>query len=430
MAYIGQGWPYEVRTGRSIDTFTVNNGAGPYTLSREVVGGDPVDVEVFLDNVRQQPISAYTIGGTGGSLNKQLTFTATPTASTVFYVIHEGAPGYEASTVAAGAVTNSQLATSAITGFAAEGTVADDDVILMFDTSASALKKITRANFKSVEVATTLNNVGDVTITSNSNGELIKWNGSAWINNTLAEAGIAPVASPTLTGDVTLTGAASNAVWDASDNALEFADNAWVKFGTGADLAIYHDSNNSYIHDSGTGMLVVRSNHFRVNSADNTEILFQGEENGAVTLYHNSASKIATSASGVTVTGTVAMTGGPAAGIDTTQTFTKAQRGEIVTLSSASTVTIDMATSNNFYIVLGHNVTFANPSNRIKGQSGSIIISQDSTGGRTVSWGSNWDFIGGTAPTFTTTANATDRIDYIVRENNGGIHAVFTANYS
>ena len=231
MAYIGQGWPYEVRTGRSIDTFTVNNGAGPYTLSREVVGGDPVDVEVFLDNVRQQPISAYTIGGTGGSLNKQLTFTATPTASTVFYVIHEGAPGYEANTVAAGAVTNSQLATSAITGFAAEGTVADDDVILMFDTSASALKKITRANFKSVEVATTLNNVGDVTITSNSSGELIKWNGSAWINNTLAEAGIAPVASPTLTGDVTLTGAAANAVWDASDNALEFADNAKATFG-------------------------------------------------------------------------------------------------------------------------------------------------------------------------------------------------------
>ena len=428
MAYIGQGWPYEVKSGRTIDTFTVNNGAGPYTLSREVVGGDPVDVEVFLDNVRQQPISAYTIGGTGGSLNKQLTFTATPTASTVFYVIHEGAPGYEANTVAAGAVTNSQLATSAITGFAAEGTVADDDVILMFDTSASALKKITRANFKSVEVATTLNNVGDVTITSNSSGELIKWNGSAWINNTLAEAGIAPVASPTLTGDVTLTGAAANAVWDASDNALEFADNAKATFGAGTDLSIYHDGSHSYITDGGTGNLKITASQLDVVGTGETMATFV--DDGAVTLYHNNASKIATSASGVTVTGTVAMTGGPAAGIDTTQTFTKAQRGEIVTLSSASTVTIDMATSNNFYIALGHNVTFANPSNRIKGQSGSIIIAQDGTGGRTVSWGSNWDFIGGTAPTFTTTANATDRIDYLVRENNGGIHAVHTANYS
>ena len=174
-----------------------------------------------------------------------------------------------------------------ITGMAAASpaAAADDDVILVYDTSASALKKMTRGNFKTAAISA-LNDITNVTITSIASGELLKWNGSAWINNTLAEAGIAPVASPTLTGDVTLTGAASNAVWDASDNALEFADNAWVKFGTGADLAIYHDSNNSYIHDSGTGMLVVRSNHFRVNSADNTEILFQGEENGAVTLYH------------------------------------------------------------------------------------------------------------------------------------------------
>lgn len=36
-----------------------------------------------------------------------------------------------------------------------------------------------------------LGNLGDVTITSIANGEILRWNGSAWINNTLAEAGIA-----------------------------------------------------------------------------------------------------------------------------------------------------------------------------------------------------------------------------------------------
>ena len=427
MAYIGANWPDLQAPGRMVETFTVNAGAGPYTLARRVVGGDPADIEVFIDNVRQQPTTAYTIGGTGNNIEKQITFTAAPTNGIAFYVVHVGPPVWELAP-AESSVTNTKLATSSITGHTAETTVADDDVILMYDTSASALRKITRANFKSVEVATTLNNVGDVTITSNSSGEILKWNGSAWINNTLAEAGIAPVASPTLTGDVTLTGAASNAVWDASDNALEFADNAKATFGAGTDLSIYHDGSHSYITDGGTGNLKITASQLDVVGTGETMATFV--DDGAVTLYHNNASKIATSASGVTVTGTVAMTGGPAAGIDTTQTFTKAQRGEIVTLSSASTVTIDMATSNNFYIALGHNVTFANPSNRIKGQSGSIIISQDSTGGRTVSWGSNWDFIGGTAPTFTTTANATDRIDYLVRENNGGIHAVFTANYS
>ena len=396
MAYIGQGWPYEVRTGRSIDTFTVNNGAGPYTLSREVVGGDPVDVEVFLDNVRQQPISAYTIGGTGGNLNKQLTFTATPTASTVFYVIHEGAPGYEANTVAAGAVTNSQLATSAITGFAAEGTVADDDVILMFDTSASALKKITRANFKSVEVATTLNNVGDVTITSNSSGELIKWNGSAWINNTLAEAGIAPVASPTLTGDVTLTGAAANAVWDASDNALEFADNAKATFGASGDLQIYHDGSHSYISDTYTGSLLLLADTVEIKKYGANERMATFTVDGACSLYHDNAVKITTTSQGAFITGSLTAT---------TNTDT----------SNSGSVTLDFAANQNFVLTLTGNVTLANPSTEQVGQSGIICCIQDGTGSRTLSLGTDYETAGGAGITLSTAANAVDIIPYFVK---------------
>jgi hypothetical protein len=41
----------------------------------------------------------------------------------------------------------------------------------------------------------TLDLIGDVTITSNSSGEILKWSGSAWINQTLAEAGIQPAPS-------------------------------------------------------------------------------------------------------------------------------------------------------------------------------------------------------------------------------------------
>ena len=47
-------------------------------------------------------------------------------------------------------------------------------------------------------------NLSDVTISSIASGEILKWNGSAWINNTLAEAGIAPVASPDFTTAVNL----------------------------------------------------------------------------------------------------------------------------------------------------------------------------------------------------------------------------------
>ena len=114
---------------------------------------------------------------------------------------------------------------------------------------------------------------------------------------------------------------------------------------------------------------------------------------------------------------------------DTTATWTAGQRGEITALTSATTITIDMADSNNFSVTLAHNATFANPSNLTAGQSGSIFITQDGTGSRTGSWGSQWDFVGGSAPTLTTTAAAVDRIDYVVRSASS-IHAVASLNLS
>jgi hypothetical protein len=126
---------------------------------------------------------------------------------------------------------------------------------------------------------------------------------------------------------------------------------------------------------------------------------------------------------------TTATAGTDYAGIDTAQTFTKGQRGEITTLTDGATITPDMADSNNFTVTLGGSRTLANPSNLTAGQSGSIFLVQDGTGSRTLAYGSQYDFIGGTAPTLSTAANAVDRIDYVVRTT-GSIHCVFTANYS
>jgi hypothetical protein len=126
---------------------------------------------------------------------------------------------------------------------------------------------------------------------------------------------------------------------------------------------------------------------------------------------------------------TAATAGTDYAGLATAQSFTKAQRGAIVTLTDGSTITPDFADGNNYTVTLGGNRTLANPTNLTAGQSGSIFVVQDGTGSRTLAYGSYWDFSGGTAPTLTTTANAIDRIDYVVRSTTS-IHAVFTANYS
>ena len=109
--------------------------------------------------------------------------------------------------------------------------------------------------------------------------------------------------------------------------------------------------------------------------------------------------------------------------------WTKAQRGAIVVLADGATITPDMDDGNNFSVTLGGNRDLANPSNLTAGQTGSIYVTQDGTGSRTLSYGTYWDFAGGAAPTLTTSAAAVDRIDYIVRTTTS-IHAVATLAYS
>lgn len=102
---------------------------------------------------------------------------------------------------------------------------------------------------------------------------------------------------------------------------------------------------------------------------------------------------------------------------DAAQTWTKGQRGEVTALTDGATITADFSDSNHFSVTLGGNRTLANPTNLTAGQSGCIWITQDGTGSRTLAYGSQWDFTGGTAPTLTTTANAVDCLVYAVQSS-------------
>jgi hypothetical protein len=116
-------------------------------------------------------------------------------------------------------------------------------------------------------------------------------------------------------------------------------------------------------------------------------------------------------------------TANAAATLTAVQTFTAGQRGEVTALTDASSIATDLALSNNFAITLGGNRTLANPTNITAGQSGSIFITQDGTGSRTLAFGTNFKFVAGTAPTLSTGAASVDRIDYVVAEATK-IHAV------
>ena len=108
-------------------------------------------------------------------------------------------------------------------------------------------------------------------------------------NTTVANAAL-PKAGGTLTGDVS------------------HGDNVKAKFGAGDDLQIYHNGSASYIDDSGTGDLNIRTNQLWVEKYTG-EVMIWAASDGAVTLYHDNASKLATTATGVDVTGQVTTDG-------------------------------------------------------------------------------------------------------------------------
>jgi len=140
---------------------------------------------------------------------------------------------------------------------------------------------------------------------------------------------------------------------------------------------------------------------------------------------------------GGTITGTVSAQSVyvSALGANTTATLGKRIRmdgaavADIVSLTDGASIAINFNDGQNFAVQLTDNRTLENPTNCVPGQTGSIFVIQDGTGSRTLSFGANYKFPGGTAPTLSTGASACDRIDYITFTSSN-VHAVATLNVS
>jgi len=115
---------------------------------------------------------------------------------------------------------------------------------------------------------------------------------------------------------------------------------------------------------------------------------------------------------------------------DVAQTYTAGQRGEVTTLTGTSPAP-NLNDSNNFTITTSGTTAFGLPTNLAVGQSGSIFIVYG--GSHSLSFNAAYRFVGGAAGiTPTSTANAIDRIDYIVQNATSGSEVLtcnFTANY-
>jgi len=89
----------------------------------------------------------------------------------------------------------------------------------------------------------------------------------------------------------------------------------------------------------------------------------------------------------------------------------------ITTLTDAASIAVDFALGNNFLVTIGGNRTLAAPTNAVAGQTGQIYVIQDSTGSRTLSYNSVYQFVSGAAPTLSTGAADVDILLYSTRSS-------------
>ena len=91
---------------------------------------------------------------------------------------------------------------------------------------------------------------------------------------------------------------------------LDFNDSVKANFGAADDLQIYHDGSNSYVNEAGTGNLIIGTNGTSINltKGAGTESMIVAAADGAVTLYYDNSAKLATSTSGVSITGALTLT--------------------------------------------------------------------------------------------------------------------------
>jgi hypothetical protein len=140
-----------------------------------------------------------------------------------------------------------------------------------------------------------------------SASQILKTDGSGnlgWATDSATDSTKMPLAGGTFTGDVTFDGATAgrDIVFDRSDNALEFADNAKLRFGTDEDLVIHHNGSNSYISDIGTGSLKISGTNLHLESGAG-EAFVMCTADGSVDLYHNNVKTFATDPYGSVIYG-------------------------------------------------------------------------------------------------------------------------------
>ena len=218
-----------------------------------------------------------------------------------------------------------------------------------------------------------------------------------------------------------------------NDN-VSLQDDDKILLGTGNDLEIFHDGSNSYIKDVGDGILQINTNYFQVKNAADDEFIIQASQDGAVSLRYDGSEKLATSATGVTVTGTLAATALSGDGSAITGLSVGISTAERTGLGN-TTIFLDLTNAQHHTITLAAGISTIDCTGGSVGDSHSVVLINPSSVGTGVTVGFATDFLfpSGSAPSLPTGANDISLISFVVKQTGaGGTEVLASAglNYS
>ena len=169
---------------------------------------------------------------------------------------------------------------------------------------------------------------------------------------------------------------------------INLIDGVPLQVGNSQDLRIYHNGNNSYIQDAGTGSLKILAQDLDINNAAETASMIRAIDGAQVELYYGGAKKLETTSGGIVISGA-------------------AYVNDYLIHSGDTDTKIGFNTNNNIELVAGGNVQIsADASRSYLRYQGSAKLYTDTTGvyilGRTTISGTNTFFIesNNTAATF------------------------------
>ena len=170
MAYIGKK-PEDIFKGlANKDTFTGDGSTVAFDLTIAAPAGGDFDIEVFVENVRQEPGAgkAYTLGADGSGNIKRITFSTAPESAAEIYVINPGKQ-YETLTIADDSVTTAKILNNAVTAGKLAATLnLSSNTITLPSTFVTTTDTQTLTNKTISGASNTLSSIGNASLTNSS----------------------------------------------------------------------------------------------------------------------------------------------------------------------------------------------------------------------------------------------------------------------